>query len=64
MLIKMNIYNERLTLTQQSYLNKVVTQFGMKDSKHVNIPIAAYTNLSNKYLPKTEEVMKKMENIP
>lgn len=42
----------------------VITKFGMKESKAVKVPLAAHMNLSKSHYPKSEEELKKMENIP
>lgn len=64
MVIKRIRSENKLTITQEAYLNKVVTKFGMKDSKTVNVPLTAHMNLSKTNSPKSEEEMKEMENIP
>ncbi|CAI9787057.1 unnamed protein product [Fraxinus pennsylvanica] len=64
MVIKRNRPENRLTVSQEVYLNKVITKFAMKGSKSVNVPLAAHMNLSSVHSPKTEEELREMRNIP
>lgn len=45
-------------------LFKVIRKFGMKDSKHVKVPLAAYMSLSSAQSHKNETEMKEIKNIP
>lgn len=62
--IRRNIFESRLTITQETYMEKVITKFGMKHAKSINVPLAAHMNLSIAQSPKTEEEIKEMDNVP
>lgn len=62
-LFKSDRLDNRLTITHETYLGKVITKFGMKEAKSINLPLAAHLNLSTAYLPKTEKEISKMGNI-
>lgn len=52
------------TLSQKSYIDKVVEQFGMDESKHVPIPLAPHFCLSFELCPKTQDEKDFMNNVP
>lgn len=54
----------KLTLSQRSYLEKVLQRFNMEDAKPVCTPFAAHFKLSRKMSPKTEEEKKYMSKVP
>lgn len=54
MVIKINREKDLLTVSQESYLNKVLIRFGMKKAKSVNILLATHMNLSHSQSPKIE----------
>lgn len=60
MVLNRNVPENKLTITREAYLNKVVTKFGIKESKVVNVPLAAHMNLSQSHYPKSEEKLKEM----
>lgn len=51
MMITRDMAKHMLTISQESYLNKVVTKFGMKDSKIVNVHFASHMNFSRDHSP-------------
>jgi len=64
----MNITRDRqkkvLTLSQKSYIDKVVERFGMVEAKHVPIPLASHFGLSSELCPKTQNEKDFMNNVP
>ncbi|XP_022891845.1 uncharacterized protein LOC111406695 [Olea europaea var. sylvestris] len=64
MVTNRNKHEDMLTITQESYLHKVITKFGMKEIKSVNVPLATQMNLSSAQCPKTKSEIKDMTNIP
>lgn len=64
MAINRNRKENILTISQETYSHKVITKFGMKEAKSVNVPLAAHMNLSSVQCPKTEAEFKDMKNIP
>ena len=64
----MNITRDRqkkvLTLSQKSYIDKVVERFGMAEAKHVPIPLASHFRLSSELCPKTQDEKDFMNNVP
>ena len=56
--------NRILTLTQSSYLQKVLDRFGMNDAKSVNTPLAHHFKLSLDQCPSSAEEEKYMEKVP
>ena len=53
-----------LTLSQKSYIDKVVERFGMAEAKHVPIPLASHFRLSSDLCPKTQDEKDFMNNVP
>lgn len=51
MVINRNRKENILTITQETYLNKVITKFGMKEAKSVNISLTAHVNLYSTQCP-------------
>ena len=42
----------RLKISQQSYLEKLIVKFGMKDVKPAKFPIGTYFQISERFAPK------------
>lgn len=55
MVINNDRSTHKLTITQKSYLDKVITKFGMKKAKSMHIPLATHMNLSTEHVPKTND---------
>ena len=55
---------EKLYLSQERYLEKVLSKFNMRDCKAVSTPLAAHFRLSAECCPQTEEDINRMSNIP
>ena len=53
-----------LTLSQKSYIDKVVERFVMAEAKHVPIPLAPHFHLSSDLCPKIQEEKDFMHNVP
>lgn len=62
--IKRDRKNQRLFLSQGSYLEKVLARFNMHKSKSVSTPLAQHLKLSVDQSPKNEIERKEMECIP
>ena len=56
--------HKKLYLTQKNYLAKVLSKFGMKDTKLVLIPLASQFKLQESSGTKTEEEKAYMDRIP
>ena len=54
----------KIYLSQKSYLEKLLSRFGMANAKVVSVPFASHFKLSSEQSPKDEESRKEMENIP
>lgn len=61
--VQRNREERTLKVNQKSYLQKVVTKFGMKSYKLVSIPLASHFNLSKQQCPKIKAKILKMENV-
>lgn len=64
MTITRNRQKKVLTLSQKSYIDKVVEWFGMAEAKHVLIPLASHFHLSSNMCPKTQDEKDFMNNVP
>lgn len=53
-----------LTLTQKSYIEKVLQRFNMNQAKVVSTPIGNHFKLSSTQCPQTEEEIREMDKIP
>ncbi|XP_031248897.1 secreted RxLR effector protein 161-like [Pistacia vera] len=53
-----------LKLSQYSYVKKLVTKFGMANSKLVSMPLGNYFVLSKTQCPKTKAELIRMESVP
>jgi len=49
-----------LSISQETYINKVLERFRMQDCKFINTPIAKGEWLSNRMCPKTSQEKEKM----
>jgi hypothetical protein len=56
--------SNKLYLSQEKYIEKVLCKFRMDNAKAVSCPLAAYFKLSTKQCPTTNEKKKKMRNVP
>jgi len=54
----------KLTLSQRSYVEKVLKRFNMIGVKPVSVPYASHFRLSTDMSPKTDEEMDKMSSVP
>ncbi|WVZ00942.1 hypothetical protein V8G54_027011 [Vigna mungo] len=53
-----------LFLSQECYLQKVISRYQMAESKIANTPVGQHLKLTKEQCPKTEEERKKMESVP
>lgn len=53
-----------LKIHQKSYLQKLVSKFGMYDCKHVSMPLANHFVLSQSQCPKSPAKTIQMETVP
>ena len=56
--------NRRLWLSQESYVERILERFNMKEAKLVTMPLSGHFKLSKKSCPLTKEKKKKMTAIP
>jgi len=56
--------NQKLTLSQNEYIEKVLKQFNMQNAKPVSIPLASHFKLSKEVCPKTQKEMAYMFKVP
>ena len=56
--------NKTITLSQASYIDKVLERFSMKDSKKGAQPFRIGIKLSRDDCPKTSEERERMKNVP
>ncbi|KAH9648030.1 hypothetical protein KPL70_025426 [Citrus sinensis] len=64
MQIKRHRHAKTLFLTQSRYLKKVVSRFGILNSKHVSTPLASHFKLSKQQEPEEEADIDHMRRIP
>ena len=55
---------KKLSLSQECYINKVLSQFGFLELKPVTTPLAQHFKLSHLQAPKTKEDISYMEKVP
>ncbi|WVZ23807.1 hypothetical protein V8G54_002351 [Vigna mungo] len=53
-----------LFLSQECYLQKVISRYRMAESKMASTPVGQHLKLTKEQCPKTEEERKKMESVP
>ena len=67
-ILGMDIFKDRkvnkLKLSQQGYLEKLIVKFEMKDAKQTKVPISTHFQISAKLWLETEEEMSYMEKVP
>ena len=67
-ILGMEIYRDRdqkkLFLSQKSYIQKILSKFGMSSSKPLNTPYAANSHLSVTFAPKYEAEKEYMAKVP
>jgi len=56
--------SNRLYLSQEKYIEKVLGKFKMDNAKAVSCPLAAHFKLSTKQCPSTDEEKKEIEHVP
>ena len=56
--------NNKLWLSQESYIEKVLERFNMSKAKTVCSPLAGHLKLSLKQCPTSEKDMKEMSKVP
>jgi ATP-binding cassette subfamily B (MDR/TAP) protein 1 len=54
----------KLYLSQEKYIEKVLCKFKMDEAREVSCPLAAHFKLSKKQYPSTEKMEKKMQKVP
>ena len=57
-------HHRKISLSQKSYLAKLLSRFGMANSKAGSLPLVAHFKLFLDQSPKNEEEKKEMEHIP
>ncbi|KAH9313025.1 hypothetical protein KI387_028060, partial [Taxus chinensis] len=55
---------QKLTLSQEEYIKKVLERFNMQDAKPVGTPLAGHFKLSKEQCPKTEQERNQMSKVP
>ena len=55
--------SNKLYLSQEKYIEKVLCKFKMDNAKAVSCPLAAHFKLSTKQCPSTDEKKKKMQHV-
>ena len=56
--------SNKLYLSQEKYIEKVLKKFWLDNAKAVSCPLAAHFKLSTKQCPSTDEMKKEMQNFP
>ena len=64
MRIKRDTNSRTLLLSQDKYINKVLSRFNMQNGKVVSTPLGVHFRLSKEQSPKTEEECAYMEKVP
>ena len=64
MRIKRDTNSRTLLLSQDKYINKVLSRFNMQNAKVVSTPLGVHFRLSKEQSPKTEEGRAYMEKVP
>ena len=64
MRIKRDMNSRTLLLSQDKYINKVLSRFNMKNAKVVSTPLGVHFRLSKEQSPKTEEERAYMAKVP
>ncbi|WVZ05356.1 hypothetical protein V8G54_018702 [Vigna mungo] len=62
--IKRDRPGDNLFLSQECYLQKVISRYRMTESKMASTPVGQHLKLTKEQCPKTEEERKKMESVP
>lgn len=62
--VKRNRKEGTLSLSQKSYMLKLLNRFSMTDSKNVSLPLANHFKLSNEQCPKSKEEFERMARVP
>ena len=62
--IRRNMKSGLLFLSQESYLKKVLTIFGMTDSKSVQTPLASHFRFNSSQCPSTDEENEEVMSVP
>ncbi|CAL1360023.1 unnamed protein product [Linum trigynum] len=67
-ILGMEIYRDRskkkLFLSQKSYIQKILSRFGMSSAKPLNTPSASNVHLSSAYAPQSEAEKEYMSRVP
>ena len=67
-ILRMRIVRDRtvgtIELSQEGYIQKVLSRFNMQDAKPVNTPLASHFKLSKEQSPKTTEDCESMKKTP
>jgi ATP-binding cassette subfamily B (MDR/TAP) protein 1 len=56
--------SNKLYLSQEKYIEKVLRKFKMDEAKEVSFPLAAHFKLSKKQCPSTKKIEKEIQNVP
>jgi hypothetical protein len=64
MRIERDISSNKLYLSQERYIEKVLQKFKMDNAKVVGCPLAAHFKLSTKQCPSTDEMKQKLQRVP
>lgn len=64
MIINRNRKAEKIWLSQNTYILKILLQYGMNDCKPVSTPFDPSTKLNNETEPRNLEEINKMNKIP
>jgi len=64
MRITRDMKNDKLTLSQDEYIEKVLERFRMKNEKPISTPMSIHFKLTKEMCPKTQEEIKYMSKVP
>ena len=64
MIIKRDIKNHKLTLSNAEYIEKVLERFIMKDAKPTSASLAIHFKISKEMCPKTQQDIEYMSKVP
>ena len=56
--------NQKFTLSQSEYIEKVLERFRMQDAKPVSTPLAIHFKLTKEMCPNTQEKIDYMSKVP
>jgi hypothetical protein len=64
MQVTRNCSNQTISLSQRTYIDSIVEEYGMTSSKNSSVPMDTHSRLSSSQSPQMPEEKAEMENIP